>query len=178
MKPYYLALPFAALAVCAHAAETIKPGLWETNSKITSGNGKLKDAMAMAQQQLASMPADQRAKIEGMMARQGVVLNNDGVVAKVCITPAMAAKQQLPVQQRGNCSFQNAPPAGKTMRYSFTCTNPDSSGEGSATFTSPTSYTSSTRVTTMATGASEMVGIDSSGRWLAADCGAVKPMPQ
>ena len=177
MKLHYLALPFAALALCAQA-QTIKPGLWETNSKITSGSGKLNDAMAMAQQQLAGMNPEQRARIEGMMARQGVVLNNDGVVAKVCITPEMAAKQQLPVQQRGNCSFQHAPLAGKTMSYSFSCTNPDGRGEGSATFTSPTSYTASTRVTTTATGASEMVNIDSSGRWLAADCGAVKPMPQ
>lgn len=175
MKLHYLALPFAALAICAQAAETIKPGLWETNNKINSGSGKLKDAMAMAQQQLASMNPEQRAKIEGMMARQGVVLSNDGVLAKVCITPEMARKQQLPVQQRGNCSFQNAPMSGKTMHYSFTCTDPDGRGEGSATFNSPTSYTSSTRVTTTATGGSETVGVESTGRWLAADCGAVRP---
>lgn len=177
MKLHYLTLPFAALAFSAQA-QTIKPGLWETNNKIASGSGKVNDMMAMAQQQLASMNPEQRAKIEGMMARQGVMLNNDGVVAKVCITPEMAAKRQLPVQQRGNCSFQHAPLAGKTMSYSFTCTNPDGRGEGSATFNSPTAYTSSTRVTTTATGASETVSIDSTGRWLAADCGAVRPMAQ
>ena len=110
------------------------------------------------------------------MARQGVVLGNDGVIAKMCITPEMAAKQQLPIQQHGNCSYQHTPAVGNTMAFSFSCTNPKTNGEGSATFAGPTAYTSAMRVTTDATGTSETVNIASSGRWLGADCGAIKPI--
>lgn len=178
------ALAFAALAAAALAAQpamaqTIKPGLWETSNKVGgSSGGKLQDAMAMMQQQMANMPPEQRAQMEAMMSRQGVVISNDGVLAKVCITPEMAAKQQLPVQKQGNgnCDYQHAPMVGNTMKFSFSCTKPQGSGEGSATFTSPTSYTSTTRMTTNATGTSETVNIASTGRWLAADCGAVRPM--
>ena len=176
-----ITLSFCALAfaIVAHGAQAqaFKPGLWETNNKMGGGGGgKLQGALAMAQQHLASMDPEQRKQIEGMMSRQGVVISNDGVVAKMCITPEMAAKQQLPIQQHGSCSYQHDKAVGNTMAFSFSCTNPRANGEGSATFTSPTAYTSSMRVTTDATGSSETVNIDSSGRWLAADCGAVKPI--
>jgi hypothetical protein len=143
----FCALGFAAAAQPA-LAQAFKPGLWETNNKMGAGGGKLQDAMAMVQQHLATMDPEQRKRIDGMMARQGVVISNDGVIAKMCITPEMAAKQQLPIQQHGNCSYQHAPAVGNTMAFSFSCTNPQASGEGNAT----------------------------SGRWLGADCGAVKPI--
>jgi Spy/CpxP family protein refolding chaperone len=175
--PYALTIAAAAsVAIAAPAlAQSIKPGLWETTNKVGGAAGrKMQEAMAMIQQ----MPPEQRAKIEAMMGRQGVVVNNDGVVAKVCITPEMAARQQLPMQKQGNgnCDVQQGPMVGNTMKFSFTCTN--GSGEGNATFTSPTAYTSSTRMTTNATGASESVEVASTGRWLATDCGAVKPSAQ
>lgn len=175
-----LALPFCALALAAAVpnaqAQAFKPGLWETNNKMGAGGGKLQEAMAMAQQHLATMDPEQRKRIEDMMSRQGVVISGDGVIAKMCITPEMAAKQQLPIQQHGNCSYRHAPAVGNTMAFSFSCTNPKANGEGSATFASSTAYTSTMRVTTDATGASETVNIASSGRWLGADCGGVKPI--
>jgi hypothetical protein len=183
MKARRIAISFATAAVCAMAAQpalaqNFKAGLWETNNKMGNGTGKLQAAMAMVQQQMAGMSPEQRGKIEGMMAKQGVVISNDGVLAKVCVTPAMVARQQLPIQQpgKGDCAYQQAPMIGNTLKYSFSCTNPQGSGDGSATFTSPTAYTSATRVTTSATGASETVNIESSGRWLGADCGSVKPI--
>lgn len=173
-----LALPFALLALSAQPvlAQTFKAGLWETNSKAGSGSGKLQGLMAMAQQQMASMNPEQRAKIDGMMARQGVVLSNDGVVAKMCVTPEMVKAHQLPLQQRGSCSYQTEPMTGNTIKFSFSCTKPQGAGDGTVTFTSPAAYTASTRVTTTATGESETVNIDSTGRWLGADCGSIRPL--
>jgi hypothetical protein len=178
IRPLFLPACALALALAAQPAlaQQFKPGLWETNNKIGAGGGKLQEAMAMVQQQMATMDPEQRKKIEGMMARQGVVVSNDGVIAKMCITPEMAARQQLPIQQHGNCSYQHAPVVGNSMKFSFSCTNPQANGEGSATFTGPTAYTSTMRVTTNATGASETVSVESAGRWLGAECGAVKPI--
>ncbi|MES2757002.1 MAG: DUF3617 domain-containing protein [Pseudomonadota bacterium] len=169
-------LAVAALAAQPALAQNIKPGVWETNNKIGAGGGRLQEAMAMVQQQMKTMSPDQRARIEGAMASQGVVISSDGVVAKVCITPEMAAKRQLPIQQRsnGNCSYQADAPVGNTMTYYFSCANPKTLGEGKATFVSPTAYTSTTRVTTTATGTSETVNVESTARWLGAECGSVK----
>lgn len=178
MKIHRLALPFAALALAAQPvlAQDFKAGLWETNSKVGSGSGKLQGLMAMAQQQMAAMSPEQRARVDGMMARQGVVLSNDGVVAKLCVTAEMAKSHQLPMQQRGSCNYQTAPMAGNTVKYSFSCTNPQGAGDGTATFSSPTAYTATTRLTTTATGESETMNVDSSGRWLGADCGSIRPL--
>ncbi|HEU4372435.1 MAG TPA: DUF3617 domain-containing protein [Telluria sp.] len=178
MKIRHLALPLALLALGAQPvlAQTFKAGLWETNSKAGAGSGKLQGLLALAQQQMASMNPEQRAKIDGMMARQGVVLSSDGVVAKMCVTPEMVKSHHLPLQQRGSCSYQTEPMAGNTVRFSFSCTKPQGAGEGTVTFTSPTAYTASTRATTTATGESETVNIDSTGRWLGAECGSIRPL--
>jgi hypothetical protein len=173
-KPFAV-LVFSALAAQPALAQNFKPGLWETNSKVGSASGKLQGLMAMAQQQMATMSPEQRARIDGMMARQGVVLSNDGVIAKVCVTPAMAAAHQLPLQQRGACSYQSAPMVGNTIKFSFSCTNPQGAGDGTVTFASPTAYSASTRVTTNATGDNETVNVDSTGRWLSAECGSIRP---
>lgn len=180
MKIHRLALPFALLAIAAQPAlaQNFKAGLWETSSKAGAGagSGKLQGLLAMAQQQMATLSPDQRARVDGMMARQGVVLSNDGVVAKMCVTAAMAKAHQLPLQQRGACSYQSAPMAGNTVRFSFSCTNPQGAGDGTATFSSPTAFSATTRGTTTATGESETVTIDSTGRWLGADCGSIRPL--
>lgn len=174
----YLLLPLAACAAGAMAAPpapTIKPGLWETSSKM-GGNAKMQEAMALMQQHMANLSPEQRQRAEGMMAKHGVSIGSDGVAVKMCVTPEMAAQQQLPLQQRGNCTYQHAPMSGNSMKFSFTCTNPQASGDGSVTFASPTAYTSAMRVTSSATGNAETVNVDSTGRWVSADCGSIQPM--
>jgi Protein of unknown function (DUF3617) len=182
MKLSLIAVPVAALAFSALAAQpalaqAFKAGLWEANNKVGAGNAKLQEAMAMMQQQMAGMAPERRKQMEDMMARQGVSIGSDGVVVKMCITPEMAAQQQLPIQQQGNCTYQRSPMIGNTLKFSFTCSNPQGSGDGSVTFASPTAYTSSMRVTTSATGSPEAVDVQSTGRWLGSDCGSVKPLP-
>lgn len=166
----------ALSTVHAGAAEPLfKPGLWETSNKAGGANGaQMSSLLAAAQQHMNGMDPAQRAKIEGMMAKNGVVLENGGISAKACVTPAMAARQQMPVQQKGACTYRFNPPAGNTIAYSFSCSNPVARGEGSAVFSSPTAYTGSTRVAGGSNGEHSMT-IESSGRWVGADCGAIAP---
>jgi hypothetical protein len=177
IRPFLLSLAIcvAGPAMAAPPAQLIKPGLWETNNKM-GGNAKLQDAMALVQQHMATLSPEQRQRAEGMMAKYGVSLGNDGVAVKMCVTPEMAAQQQLPLQQRGNCTYQHAPVTGNSMKFSFTCTNPQANGEGNVTFAGPAAYTSTMRVTSNATGSSETVNVDSTGRWVSADCGSIQPM--
>jgi hypothetical protein len=178
MNSRYFLLPLAACAagaIAAAPAPTIKPGLWETTSKM-GGNPKLEGAMALMQQHMANLSPEQRQRAEGMMAKHGVSFGNDGVAVKMCITPEMAAQQRLPIQQRGNCTYQHAPMSASSMKFSFTCTNPQASGDGSVTFSGPTAYTSTMRVASNASGSAETVNVDSAGRWVSADCGGIEPI--
>jgi hypothetical protein len=67
--------------------------------------------------------------------------------------------------------------SASTMQFKFTCAGqPPTSGEGEVTFSSPTAYTSKSIVNTSVEGKPERMTMDQSGKWLAADCGAVKPI--
>jgi hypothetical protein len=172
---FALAAGAAGAVMAAPPAPVIKPGLWETNNKM-GGNPKLQGAMALMQQHMATLGPEQRQRAEAMMARHGVSIGNDGVAVKMCVTPEMAAQQQLPLQQRGNCTHQHGPMSGNTMQYSFACTNPQTRGEGSVTFAGPTAFSSTMRMSSNAIGSTETVDVESAGRWVSAACGSIEPI--
>ena len=177
-KLFYPALlAISVLALEAHA-QTMKPGLWEMTSKVQGGSGEMEKAMADAQKQMASMTPEQRKMMQDMMAKQGVSMgtNAAGAMAiKLCMTKEMVDSNDI-VQQEGDCKTTNSPRAGNTMKVSFVCTRPPSSGEGQITFTSPEAYSSKMTVNTTSGGKTEKMTMEGQGKWLSAECGAVKPM--
>jgi len=181
IRPTALAL-LAALAICAlpSSAQNMKPGLWEINNKMQTGNGQFEKAMAQMQAQMASMPPEQRKMMEDMMARQGVDLSglgsNGGMVVKMCMTKEMVAQNQVPIQQQGDCTHRLSPVVGNSMKVSFSCTNPPASGEGQITFKGDTAYAMKMNMRSTAAGKPETMSLDATGKWLGADCGNIKPM--
>ena len=165
----------ALLSSVAHAQST-KPGLWEINQKV-GGNPEMDKAMAEMQQQLASMPPAQRKQMEQMMAAQGVKLGQGGGMSvQVCVTPEMAAQQEVPVQKEGDCTTRVQSRSGNTMKVAFSCKNPPSSGEGTYVFRGDTGYDMKMLVKTTEGGKPVTTTMEGTGRWLGADCGKVKPI--
>lgn len=167
----------AAVSLTAHAQST-RPGLWEMNSKM-GGNPELDAAMAQMQKQMASMPPEQRKMMEDMMAKQGVnvAAGPGGTMAiKVCITPEMAARQEMPTQTEGDCKTSITSRSANTMKMNFVCQNPPSSGEGTYTFNGDTAYTMKMVMQSVQNGKPQNVTIDGQGKWLSKDCGTIKPM--
>jgi len=179
MKLHRLLIAIAVTAYAVSAsAQDLKPGLWQVTSKMTSASGEMEKAAAEVQQQMASMSPEQRKMMEGMMAKQGVKLGAGGpgeMLTKICMTQEMVERNELPAQQ-GNCKNVTQPRSGDTVKMTFVCTDPASSGEGQYTIVSPEVYTTKMVVRTTAQGKPETTNIDASGKWLAADCGNVKPM--
>ena len=62
------------------------------------------------------------------------------------------------------------------MKITFNCSQPPSSGDGVITFISPEAYDTRMTVNTSANGKPERLSIDSHGRWVASECGAIKPI--
>lgn len=159
-------------------AQTMKPGLWEVNNRV-GGSPEMDKAMAQMQEQMANMPPAQRKAMEGMLTKQGVGLSgvsSGGMVAKICISKEMAASNQMPVQQQGSCTTTTSDKTATSMKMKFVCTNPPSSGEGQFTFAGNTAYTMKMTVNSTAKDVPKNTTLDTSGKWLASDCGAVKPM--
>lgn len=179
MKPFALTVAIAAFAAAAPlAAQTLKPGLWEMQQKM-GGNPQMDDSMAEMRKQLAAMPPEQRKQMEAMMGQRGVQMApgaGGGMAVRMCMTPEMVQRNEMPAQQ-GDCRTTQQQRSGNTMKMAFTCTRPPSSGESQVTFTSNEAFTSRTTVTSTAGGKPEKTTIESTGKWLAADCGNVKPPP-
>lgn len=173
-------LAAAALALATGAsAQTTKPGLWEITNKMQSSSGEMEKAMAGMEKQLAGMSPEQRKQMQDMMAKQGVSMGpsaGGGMSVKMCITKEMAERNELPQQQQGDCKTTQSPRSGNTMKFSYVCTQPPSSGEGLMTFNGDTAYTMKMATTTTVKGKPEKMNMDASGKWLSADCGTIKPI--
>lgn len=176
MKACRYAIPFAALALAAGAAQpaqNMKPGLWEATDKI-AGKGT-SPLLEMQLRQIARMSPARRRQMQQLLASQGLTIKKDGVIQKICVTPEMAAEMPLPIQQQGGCDYQLAPKVAGTVKYSFSCAHPPASGHGSITFSGTTAYSGSMHGTSSATGSPVAEHIESAGRWLAASCGRLAP---
>jgi hypothetical protein len=173
------ALLISALAFSATAqAQSTKPGLWEVTQKM-GGNAQMDQAMTQMQQQMAGMSPAERKMMQDMMARQGVAMPapaaGGGMATKICITPEMAAKQDMPVQTEGECTTTVTSRSASALKMNFVCKNPPSTGEGTYTFSGDTAYTMKMVMNTKHKGKPQTTTMDGQGKWVAAACGAVKP---
>jgi Protein of unknown function (DUF3617) len=140
-----------------------------------------KAMMAQMQKQMAGMPPEQRKAMEQAMAAQSTMsmsVGSDGSMAmKTCITQEMIDRKNWMPKTDGKCTQTVSAAVGNTQKFGFTCTDPASSGEGTVTFLSKTSYTSSMKINAVRNGKPESMVFESSAKFLGADCGAVKPVP-
>ena len=175
LKPASLAV-LALLATAPAFAQEVQPGLWSVENKM-GGNPELEKAMAQMQQQLAAMPPAQRKQMEAMMGQSGMSIGAGGAMAvKVCITPEMASRQQMPTQTEGDCTSNIDSRSGNTMKFSFSCTNPVSSGEGTYVFESNKAYSMKMAIKSQQGGKVQNMTMNAKGQWLGADCGNIKPV--
>lgn len=179
MPPVIRLLPVAAALMLGltAAAQSAKPGLWEVTSKI-GGNPELERAQAELQKQLAAMPPEQRKMMEQMMAGHGMQMGMAGgaTTMRFCLSKEMAERQELPVQTEGDCTTTITERSPRSMKMSFRCTNPPSSGEGVWSFDGDARYTMKMVTHSTVQGRPQRMTIDGSGRWLGADCGSLKPI--
>jgi hypothetical protein len=181
MRPRHLAAALAAFAagatVLPACAQTLKPGLWELSTRTTSASGQMEQAQAQMRQQMASMPPEQRKMIEDMMAKQGVKMGTGAggaTTMQVCMTREMVERSEMPM--KSDCKTTSQSRSGSTMKMAFACTNPPSSGEGEYTMMGSDAYKSRTTIRMTVDGKADTMTVEGAGKWLAADCGAIKPM--
>ncbi len=173
-----------AAALCATGAaqaQKVAPGLWEHSMTMKSQGGQMEAAMAQMQEQLARMTPEQRKQMEAMMSSRGgsgmAMAAGKPTSVKVCITPEQAARDEIP-QSQGNCQQTSRERSGNTLKFKFACTGERAAtGSGEYTFSGDKAHTGRVIVETMMRGQPERMEMEHSGRWLAADCGDVKPRP-
>jgi len=174
-KPLLLTAAMMLGAACAQA-QTQAPGLWEHGFTMKSQGGEMARAQAEMQKQMATMPPAQRQQIEAMMASRGVKIGAQGTTVKFCLTKEQAARPAEP-HLTGDCTQSDVKRSGDTMSYRFACTKPQAvSGEGQVRYLSDKAYSGTSTMTTQVQGQPQQMTMEMSGKWLAADCGDLKPL--
>lgn len=163
------ALVLAGLAATAAVPQALaqpamKPGLWE----VRISSPELEAARRQMQQQLAQLPPAQRARMEQAMGGNALGMMAGGPV-RVCHTEA-SLKSQGPVQQERGCTVR-ATLRGATQVVDMKCEDGRTghgefvhSGDGYRGFVEATDPRRPGRMR-----------MEHEGRWIAADCGDVKP---
>ena len=177
MRPSVLIATLLALTAGAARAQTQAAGLWEHTLQVQSASGEIERAQAQLQQQLATMPPEQRKQLEGLMASRGVQLNPQGTTLKVCIGKEQAARPAQPPLS-GDCRQTDLQRSGNTLRYKFACSTPQQVvGESQIAWSGDKSYAGTSQVTSQVDGKPQRMTMTMTGRWLGTDCGAVQPIP-
>ncbi|CAN7378018.1 DUF3617 domain-containing protein [Pseudomonas sp. LjRoot71] len=162
-----LLLSFCLLPTLACAVE-LQPGLWEISSNSMQLGGQALPGMQTMLEQLKNLPPEQRQMMEQMMAQQGVQLGDKGV--RVCMSEAQIKAQQIPLQDpNSGCRNEVTERSASLWKFRFSC--PEGQGEGQTHFVSEREFT--TQVNGTFDGQSG--SMQSQARWVAADCGGLKP---
>jgi hypothetical protein len=167
---------FVAVAVAAGAPPVppVKPGLWEARMTTLDADGH--ETIPPEQAALAKMPPEVKAKMAEAMKARGMSIPDANGATKVCFTKDMfeSGRWQQMAADSG-CTTNFSTQSSTLWKWHSTCTSLNSESDGEAVFSSPESY--KTRMTTTATvgGKTKTTTRIVQSKWLAADCGDIKP---
>ncbi len=158
-----------AIGLCCSSTSfaAVKPGLWEATTTMNMGGG---------------MPQIPPAQLEQMKNMGIKIPGATPTTTQYCLTPEMAAKDTPPTGvERQGCTITNLQKGTGKFSADLMCDGQfKGTGHIDATITNETSY--ATKVKVKGTSPHSPVPIDmtaeSSGHWLSADCGAIKPLGQ
>src|SRR6202167_648052 len=183
LAAFALLAMLAAPLLTAEAADMIKPGLWENKVLKMVVDGKdmaaqMADMMAKRDQMMASLPPDQRAKVEAMIKSNGLALGNDGGF-RICISPEMAKRNTPVIDKEARCQPAKVARSGNRTSFEVNCASNGVTtvGKGTAT-TSGDVITMEEDVTTTSTnanGTTRVTHMETEMHYLGSDCGDVKP---
>ena len=171
-KTAMLSLAATLFEICSigMAQNVIRPGLWETNT--TSDLLKL----------VPSIPPDQMQNLMNLAQEHGIDMpriQNGAASARICITLEMAAKRIVSglFQNQLGCSVSHAAQDGSRYSIDYSCANADLTGNGKAagSFSSPEKFSGRTTFDGVVRGNPIVQQAGSTGKWLSASCGAVRP---
>jgi Tfp pilus assembly protein PilV len=174
----------AAPLLTAEAAEPgLKPGLWENKVLKMVIDGKdmaaqMAEMMAKREQMMASLPPDQRAKVEAMFKSNGVSQGSNGGF-KICVSPEMAKRNTPVIDKDGRCQPAKVSHSGSQTSFEVNCASNGvtSVGKGSATTAGDVITTEEdvTTTSTNANGKTQVMHMETEMHYLGPDCGDVKP---
>jgi hypothetical protein len=168
MRQFSIPLLFCSMLYVpvAVAATQMKPGLWE---------------MTMKSDAMKNMPKIPPAQMEQMrkLGLEIPQMQDGGIVTKVCVTPEMVEGNAMPGMDPDDsgCEVKNQQQSGNSYSADMVCDGSTMKGRGKVygTFSGDTGFTSTYDFKGTVAGRPVDQHHETSGKWLSADCGNVKP---
>lgn len=169
LRALALCLTVSAAPVIAQEA-VLEPGLWEINARNMQVDGQ---RLPEVHEMLAAMPPEQRRMMTEMLKQRGVEMAGQGF--HVCLTPEQVRAGELPMHDpESGCRQEITERSGSTWKFRFSC--PHADGQGVATFANKRSFSARMDSTFKNQSMAQAGSMETHGRWLKADCGAVSPV--
>ncbi|UCE31759.1 MAG: DUF3617 domain-containing protein [Burkholderiales bacterium] len=160
------------------AFDPVDPGLWETRVKTEGMAGMMAGPqMQELRRQMESMPPEQRRQMQAILEQQAAAMA--GTTDRYCVTPEEAAQGPASLgadEEDEDCETVYGKRQGKRMPFTLRCKEPPSEGKGELVFESRRAMSMDMRMTIREPGEPPReMRMQSTHRWIAADCGDVKP---
>lgn len=182
MKKCTLAILLTVSGAAFAQSSSMKPGLWEMKQmrQVVDGRdmtAQMAAANAQMEQAMANMTPEQRKQMEAMMGGKG--MPGSGAASggmRVCISPAMAAKDKPMVDPEGHCEPAKVTRGGAKTSFEFHCVSNGRTqvGKGETTVSGDTVTTLMDMTTSDAKG-SHVMHSESQMKYLGPDCQGIKP---
>jgi hypothetical protein len=183
LKPT-LAVLIALSGTAFAQGNVLKPGLWEVKqiSQVMDGRdmtAQMASAQARMEQSMAKMTPEQRKQMEAMMGGRAMTQGAGGGGTRICISPAMAARDKPMVDPEGQCEPAKVSRSGNKSSFEFNCNANGRTmvGKGETTVSGDLVNTRMDMTTTDARGSHTMKS-ESQMKYLGPDCQGIKPMDQ
>jgi len=174
------AIAIAAVPVFA-AGIGLRAGLWEVRLVKQTVDGRdnstqLAAALEHMKQAMASLPPEQRERMEAMMKQSGVSAGSNGSF-RICVSPEMAQRDAPVLDRQGRCQPASIKQHGSTTDFQFSCTTNGvtMSGKGQAVMLGNVIKTHTEVITHATGGATHQTQNDSEMTYLGSDCGDIRP---
>jgi hypothetical protein len=156
-------------ASAASASDKLKPGLW---------------SMTMKSDAMKNMPKMSPQQIE-QMRKMGVSvpqMEDGAMVVRTCMTKEMVERDDAVIAQQNEsgCKTKNYSRSGNAFVAEIVCDGPDIKGTGriKGTYVGGESFSSTYDFKGTTHGQPINSHHETSGKWLGANCGDVKPVPE
>jgi len=173
-----LVLSCLVLAVAAAGplpAPPVKAGLWEVRMSVLDADGH--EVASPEQAAFSRLSPEARARMAEAMKARGVSMPDANGVTKTCLTKALfesGSWQQ--VASDAGCTTNFSTLSATTWRWHSSCTTMKSESDGETVFSNAERYTTKLTTTSTVLGKTKTSTRVLEGKWIAADCGDVKPL--
>jgi Protein of unknown function (DUF3617) len=152
----------------------VKPGLWETRMSALDADGR--ETTSPEQAALSKLPPDRRARMAEALKARGLSMPDADGATKACFTKEMfeSGRWQQMASETG-CTTAYSTHSSTVWKWHSSCPALKSESDGEVVFSNPQSYRVKLTTMAMVNGKTNTSTRIVQAKWLAADCGDIKP---